>query len=369
MMSAAKDRVSRAWSWTGSSLRRVFWHRWLLVAAIVVLVAVGGVAAAAYGYDRSQSDVIAKGIRIGGIGVGGLSADAAKAKLRRAFRVLERPVLIRYPHGHLMLSGRQARVKVDVNRLIHRALAISHRSWFLARAWRELTGGHVNRRLAPHVHYSHAVVRSVIHDLRRRIDRDPVNAVLVPSYDRLTVKSGHKGRAVQAPQLRHRLRRVLISRRATRVVDVPIRELDPKVTIDLLQRKNPSYITVDRSNFTLRVYSHLKLVKSYPIAVGQLGLETPAGVYHIQDKEVDPSWHVPLSAWAGSLAGQTIPPGPDDPLKARWLGIFNGAGIHGTEDTSSIGSAASHGCIRMLIPDVIDLYDRVQVGTPIYIGD
>ena len=44
------------------------------------------------------------------------------------------------------------------------------------------------------------------------------------------------------------------------------------------------------------------------------------------------------------------------------------AGIHGTTDTASLGSAASHGCVRMSIPDVIDLYDRVDVGTPIYIG-
>src|SRR5207247_746051 len=109
----------------------------------------------------------------------------------------------------------------------------------------------------------------------------------------------------------------------------------------------------------------LKLVRSYPIAVGQVGLQTPAGIYHIQDKVVNPSWQVPFSSWTGSLAGRLIPPGPDDPLKARWLGIFNGAGIHGTEETWSIGHAVSHGCVRMTIPDVIDLYDRLRGGTRI----
>ncbi len=63
---------------------------------------------------------------------------------------------------------------------------------------------------------------------------------------------------------------------------------------------------------------------------------------------------MPTSSWAGDLAGQSIPPGPSNPLKARWMGIYNGAGIHGTDDTGSIGSAASHGCVRMLIPDVED---------------
>jgi lipoprotein-anchoring transpeptidase ErfK/SrfK len=140
------------------------------------------------------------------------------------------------------------------------------------------------------------------------------------------------------------------------------------VTSSQLAAQYPAIITVDRGAFTLRLWRNLKLARSYQIAVGQVGLETPAGLYHIQDKEVNPSWHVPKSAWAGSLAGQTIPPGPADPIKARWMGIFNGAGIHGTDELSSLGSAASHGCIRMAIPDVVELYDQVSVGTPVYIA-
>ena len=78
---------------------------------------------------------------------------------------------------------------------------------------------------------------------------------------------------------------------------------------------------------------------------------------------------MPHSAWAGDLAGKVVPRGgPDNPLKARWLGIFDGAGIHGTDETYSLGHAASHGCLRMAIPDVIELYDQVPVGTPIYIA-
>jgi lipoprotein-anchoring transpeptidase ErfK/SrfK len=50
------------------------------------------------------------------------------------------------------------------------------------------------------------------------------------------------------------------------------------------------------------------------------------------------------------------------------MGIYNGAGIHGTDELSSLGSAASHGCIRMAIPDVIALYPQVSIGTPVYIA-
>ena len=84
--------------------------------------------------------------------------------------------------------------------------------------------------------------------------------------------------------------------------------------------------------------------------------------------QVNPSWHVPNSSWAGALAGKVIPPGPDDPIKARWIGFNGGAGIHGTAEDSSIGTAASHGCIRMHIADVIDLYKQVSVGAPVYVA-
>jgi lipoprotein-anchoring transpeptidase ErfK/SrfK len=77
---------------------------------------------------------------------------------------------------------------------------------------------------------------------------------------------------------------------------------------------------------------------------------------------------VPNSDWAGALAGRSIPPGPDNPLKARWLGFDGSAGIHGTEDVGSLDTAASHGCIRMAVPGVVDLYRHVDVGTPLYIS-
>jgi lipoprotein-anchoring transpeptidase ErfK/SrfK len=109
-------------------------------------------------------------------------------------------------------------------------------------------------------------------------------------------------------------------------------------------------------------------VKTYSIAVGMAGLETPAGIRQVLEKQVNPAWHVPNSPWAGSLAGQTIPASdPRDPIKARWLGLGDGVGIHGTAEDWSIGTRASHGCIRMHVSDVINLYPRVPVGTPVLI--
>jgi lipoprotein-anchoring transpeptidase ErfK/SrfK len=140
------------------------------------------------------------------------------------------------------------------------------------------------------------------------------------------------------------------------------------VTVSSLKRQYSTLITVDRPSFRLRVFKRLKLSKTYRIAVGSEGHDTPAGMYSITSKQTNPAWHVPNSDWAGDLAGQVIPGGaPNNPLKARWLGLRDGIGIHGTSEDWSIGTRASHGCLRMHASDVIDLYDRIPMGTPVKI--
>ena len=128
-------------------------------------------------------------------------------------------------------------------------------------------------------------------------------------------------------------------------------------------------ITIKQSTFTLRLFKHLKVVRTYKVAVGQPGYPTPNGRFAIQNKQINPVWSVPNSPWAGELAGSTVSGGSAaNPLKARWMGIANGVGIHGTGQDYSIGTRASHGCIRMHVSDVKLLYRRVPVGTPVLIG-
>jgi len=127
-------------------------------------------------------------------------------------------------------------------------------------------------------------------------------------------------------------------------------------------------LTVDRTTFRLRLFKRLCLRRTYRIAVGMAGYGTPSGLFRIQSRQVNPAWNVPNSPWAGSLAGQTIPGGaPNNPLRARWLGVSGSVGIHGTSEEWSIGTRASHGCIRMRVSDVIDLYPRVPLGARVLI--
>ena len=336
---------------------------------LVVLVIASAGTGVAYAYDRSHRDVIARGVHVSRIDLGGLTAQQARATLAPKLAPLRSSLVLRYSGRRLVLTPSALHLSVEPDAsVVQRALGVSRQSWFLARAWRDLVGHDVKTSLQPRVEYSGSAVARTIRTLRRRVDQAPRSARVVPSAKGLTVFQSRPGTKVAVGRLWHELAHALSTPGASRVLRVPVVLAAPHLSARQLRNRYPSYIVVDRSAFKLRLYKRLRLVRVYPIAVGQAGLETPAGIYHIQDKAIDPSWHVPLSSWAGSLAGQVIPPGPDDPIKARWMGIFDGAGIHGTDETWSIGHAVSHGCVRMLIPDVIDLYDRVSVGTPVYIG-
>ncbi len=342
-------------------------RRVIVVAAILAIVLVGAIGA--YAYDHSQRDKIAAGVRVGGIDLGGAKPAQARSRLEnRLLASLRRPVVVVY-HGHrFALSARAAGVAVDVDGLVDEALARSRQGSLLARIGREVTGGGVTADIQPHVHYDRAVVARFLAGLDAQLDRAPRDASLAFQPASLAPVSGQAGVTVQLRPLRHEIVRALTHPEASHTVQATVRTVAPKVRTSQLAARYGTVITVDRTNFKLRLFKSLKLVKTYTIAVGRQGLETPAGVYTVTDKQVDPAWHVPNSAWAGDLAGKTIPPGPDDPIKARWIGIVDGAGIHGTDEIGSLGSAASHGCIRMAIPDVIDLYGRTPYGSTIYIA-
>jgi lipoprotein-anchoring transpeptidase ErfK/SrfK len=330
----------------------------------VLLVATGVV----YAFDASRENRIAEGMRIGGIDVGGMSAEAARVRLQRELvGPLERTIVVRSTDRRFRLTAREAKVQVNAAELIQQAVAASREGSFLSRAWRDVTGGKVDREVAPRIEYSKKAVQRLVDRVRVTVSRPAEDASVNISTTRVDVKESRTGRTINARALRSQVTAALVDARADRSLRAPLTRVQPKVTTAELADKYPSIITVDRNNHRLRLFKKLKLAKTYSIAVGQAGLETPAGEYTIQNMAVNPSWHVPQSSWAGKLAGKVIPPGPSNPIKARWMGIYDGAGIHGTDAVNSIGTNASHGCIRMRIPDVEELYDQVKVGTPVYI--
>ena len=337
----------------------------ILVAAVAFLLA-GSVGV--YAYDSAHENQIADGVKAGGVDIGGLKTSAARAKLRRVLSVrLSRPVYATYKGARFRLDPVAARLRVDIDGMVSEALQRSRGGNVLSRTVRGVFGGSVHADVPVRASYDHRTVSLLVAHIEHRLDRSARDASIDFSTGTLQKVKERKGRLVKGRTLRRDIEGALGVPGGDRTVPIRAVSIRPKVTTSQLAANYPTVITIDRPAFALALYKHLKRVKSYTIAVGRQGLETPAGEYTVMDKQIDPSWHVPNSSWAGSLAGQVIPPGPDDPIKARWMGIYAGAGIHGTDELSSLGSAASHGCIRMAIPDVIELYNRTPYGSKIFI--
>jgi lipoprotein-anchoring transpeptidase ErfK/SrfK len=341
-----------------------------------VLLAVAGLAvtaggAYAYFWDQSRADLIAKGVTIAGVEVGGLHAGEATARLDGVLaRRLRKPVQVAYGERRFTVRPTTAGLHVDVARMVDAAVAASRAGGLAHRIRRDLNGHELDAAIPLRAAVSKERVDAFVRQVARTIDRPAHDARVVPKplATGLRVVPSRPGLAVKQPALARAITSSLLRLDGEGAVEVPTHAVAPHWWTSTLARKYETYVLVSRETFRLRLYKHLKLVKTYPIAVGQAGLETPAGEYDINDKQVNPSWYVPNSPWAGALAGRVIPPGPADPIKSRWLGFYDGAGIHGTTEDWSIGTAASHGCIRMHIWDVEDLYDRVPLHTPIYVG-
>jgi len=346
----------------------MFSRRSWLVLLVLLLVGAGGAAAAAVAYDSSRSDRIAEGIRIAGVDVGGLGAQAARERVhQRAVAPRRRDLTVRAGERRFVLAASKLRVTADVGAAVDRAVADSRRGWLGSRVARDLTGGRVDERIPLVTRYAPGVIAPLVEQVAKATKREAVDATVVPRADRLQTKPSKPGRTVDRRALRDMLARAAASPSRPAQIAAPLRKVDAKVQTADLARTYAAYIVIDRKNHKLRYFRKLELAETYPIAVGKSGLETPAGMYDIQWKETNPKWRVPNSDWAGALAGKVIPPGPGNPIQARWMAFNGGAGIHGTSDDASIGTNASHGCVRMHIPDVISLYAKSPVGTPVYV--
>ena len=343
-------------------------QRSFIVVAIAVAVLVVG-AVGVYAYDKTRSDVVANGVTAGGVDLSGLHRDQARQKLADELATpLNKPVVVHYAGRDYTISARRARVTVDVAGMADDALSESRKGSVVTRALRSITGGSVHAAIPVKVSYSQPAVQRFAAKVKRKIDQQPRDANIGASGGQIIKVDSRDGRTVDAEALQREIGTEFTQATADHRVKAPVQSVKAKVTTAELAKQYPRVIAVNRSAFRLTLYHDLKPVKTYRIAVGMQGLETPAGRYNIQDKQVNPSWHVPNSPWAGKLAGKVIPPGPADPIKARWMGIAGGAGIHGTDEIGSLGSAASHGCIRMAIPDVEALFDQVEVGDPVFIA-
>ena len=135
----------------------------------------------------------------------------------------------------------------------------------------------------------------------------PRNARMRIGVRHIATRRGARGRRLRPARLGKALRARVASPLRSRALRPRRARPRPGVTLPDLRRANPVVLTIDRSGYTLRLFRRLRYARSYGIAVGAAGTETPTGLYRIQSKQVNPAWHAPNRPWAGSYAGKTVP--------------------------------------------------------------
>ncbi|MEJ7568275.1 MAG: L,D-transpeptidase [Gaiellaceae bacterium] len=285
---------------------------------------------------------IPAGVTIGGLLVGGLSATRATTEVRAFFA---RPVTIRIAGtSKLLVSPKALGAAAFVGDAVKRA-RISR------------PGAKVPLKVAA----PRASIERYVERLARRFDRARIDSRLLLRGSEPFVTAARPGRTLSRETLSRELYRSVKTHKRGPLT-ARLLEQAPATTRNSIG----DVIVIRRGLNKLSLYDGMTLRRSFGVATGQSRYPTPLGNFQIVVKWRNPWWYPPSSDWAKDA--KPIPPGPGNPLGTRWLGISSPAvGIHGTPDAASIGYSASHGCIRMLIPEVEWLFEQVETGTPVFI--
>lgn len=318
----------------------------LSLAALLALLVLAAPAGA-------QVTTIRVGVSAAGVDLSGLDVPTATAKLNAELAPrLGGDLLIGVAGRPWTLKMADAKLKFDADRTAKRALYAPVGT----------------TQVAPAISHSRLAVKSFVEDIAKKVGKEPRDARIKITLRHIFRQRSKPGNKLDVNVARKAIDAAIDDPSAPRVLHQPLTRVRAKVNANDLARVYNTVITIDRAHFKLRLFKGLKFRKSYGVAVGQVAYPTPTGRFAITSKQVNPVWSVPNSPWAGELQGTTVDGGSAaNPLKARWMGIANGVGIHGTGEDYSIGSRASHGCIRMHVADVVDLFKRVPVGAPVLI--
>jgi hypothetical protein len=311
-----------------------------LLAATFLLLVTLGVAAP----DAARKPVvIAPGVTIAGVHVGDLTSEPARTRIEKAFG---RPLRLRYGSKRWRISPRY----LGANAAIDKAVADALRSGPRA-------------RVSLGVSATRPRIRRYVQRLNRLFSSEPVNASVIGVVRRRPAFSpATAGRTVRRDEMTNAIAYMLKTNQRT-----PLPLLMESVPPAVTPENFGPVIVVFRDSRRLTLFDGRRAVRTFPIATGQAQYPTPVGNYSIATMQRDPWWiPPPNSDWAQGK--KPIPPGPGNPLGTRWMGTTAPlVGIHGTPDAASIGYSASHGCIRMRVPDAEALFGQVSVGTPVLI--
>ncbi|HZD16867.1 MAG TPA: L,D-transpeptidase/peptidoglycan binding protein [Actinomycetota bacterium] len=334
-----------------------------LVAVAVLALLGGGTAYAAYRYDRAAADRILPGVQIAGIDVGDLTREeAVRAVAERAELTLNDPLTVRAAGHGWTLTPAALGTTAEVEDAVWRALAVSDGFSLFERLNHRLREIPVGASFELGFAYDRAAVEAFVRQAYEEVAIPAVNARFALVDDEIVTRRSREGQELKEHLAVNRILRAL--GRHLDAVEIPMRSVAPTVPTSSLG----TTIVVDVSENRLWLYEGLKVVKEYRVATGTPGFPTPVGSFEIVNKVENPTWTNPDPEGWGAGLPAFIPAGPGNPLGTRALYLdAPGIRIHGTWDDSSIGTAASHGCIRMHVEDSEEMYPLVPVGTKVLV--
>jgi lipoprotein-anchoring transpeptidase ErfK/SrfK len=306
----------------------------------LVVCALGAAASRASADGTPTPTVIADGVQIGPVVVGGLTADEATTAVQDAYFA---PVVVHVGHRNYPVSPHHFHTGLSLATAIQTALTAP---------------ADTAVPLTPTLDAE--LIAKWVTTLAKKTDRAAVAGTLLLRQSRPFFTHSHPGRALRRFPTRMRIRSTILGGTRT-VIVAPLKKLAAPAAA------SQPVIVIHRGSNRLYLYNGVRLVRTLPVATGQAIYPTPLGHFQIVVKWVNPWWYPPTQdSWAKGL--KPVPPGPGNPLGTRWMGLSApGVGIHGTDEPWSIGHSESHGCIRMQVPDAEWLFIRVRIGTPVFI--
>ena len=289
----------------------------------------------------TNSDAIAPGVSIAAVAVGGMTPDEAYDAVGTYFG---RPLVLVVARHRLAPLPSQLGAVARVGEAVGRA--------------RNAAPG---TRIPLEVEVKRGRVRAYIRTLAKRFDVKPVDARLYLRNLRPWIAKPVQGRALYRLRTETAIVTALVTHKRG-----PLFLRQKTIAPGLTRTNFGPVVVIRRGSNQLHLYRGMQAWRVFPVATGQSSYPTPLGRFQIVVKWRNPWWYPPSSPWAQGL--KPIPPGPGNPLGTRWMGLSApGVGIHGTPDAASIGYSASHGCIRMRIPEAEWLFRHVEIGTTVFI--
>jgi lipoprotein-anchoring transpeptidase ErfK/SrfK len=323
--------------------------RLLVLAATVAALAAP--AAARADVEPLPDGIIAPGVSIAGVQVGGMTALEARAAVAGAYAA---DVTLAVGARRFSATAKQLGFHVYAANPVKVALS----------AGRTTEAG--PRDIALVTRFAGPGLQRYLDHLDRPFEIEATDARLVLKGAKPAIISDKWGRRLDRKAAGDAL--VAALRDVDRpVVTVPFASQPPAVTNRALRSSSRgTSVVIQRDSHLLRLYVGDKLVRTFGVATGASSYPTPIGAFEVVTMQRHPWWYPPNSSWAAGA--KPIPPGPSNPLGTRWMGLSSpGVGIHGTPNPASIGYSASHGCIRMRIPEAEWLFQHLVVGAPVWI--